>query len=337
MLVIKAPLRVSFIGGGTDFPSFFNGNKNGGSVFGTSISKYVYVMIEHQPEFEETKFRVTYRVTDSSQSIRELKHPVVRETLAAHSWSTPLNIATMANLPGRSGLGSSSAFTVALNHGLNNLRETKNDSSFNYLMELALSSINIERNLLQEYGGYQDQFHASFGGMRRYQFRSSGISIGDPIQDDDFLSLMSDSLYLVANKTGRESKTHAQETDFRIREGKLQDELIEMTKLSNEVASQLESNTTSALSKFAILIEGMREGWELKLKTGVKLDSQILKQIGVGKLAGASAWKLCGAGGTGFMAFLVEKQKQASFESAFDPKLIFKPRLSRNGVELHEM
>lgn len=337
MLVVKAPLRVSFIGGGTDFPAFFNVHEQGGSVFGTSISKYVYVMIEHQPEFEATKFRVTYRVTDSSQSIKELKHPVVREALAAHGWSTPLNIATMANLPGRSGLGSSSAFTVALNHGLNNLRERKTDSSFNYLMQLALNSINIERNLLQEHGGYQDQLHASFGGMRRYQFRSNGISVGDQIKDDDFLSLISDSLYLVANKSGRESKTYAQRTDIRIREGKLYDQLIKMTTLSNDIASQLESNTTSASTKFATLVEGMRDGWELKLKTGVRLKPEILSQLELGKLAGASAWKLCGAGGTGFIAFLVEKQKQSRFESNFDPKLIFKPRLSGKGVELYEM
>ena len=177
MLIAKSPLRISFLGGGSDFPSYFQNSSIGGSVLGTSIARYVYVMIENQPLFEEVKFRVTYRKTDAAQDLESIKHPSVRESLKLRSWTSPLNIATMADLPGRSGLGSSSAFTVALNIALDKMQNRDLALSSKYLYDLAHRAIMIERIKLNEHGGYQDQFHSVFGGLRRYDFFKSKVEI----------------------------------------------------------------------------------------------------------------------------------------------------------------
>jgi D-glycero-alpha-D-manno-heptose-7-phosphate kinase len=110
MWVSKTPLRASFLGGGTDYPSHFRSHP--GAVLGGTIDKYVFIQALPLAPIAEQKFRVTYRTTESVDRVEDIRHPVIRETLKLHNWSDPLNIATMSDLPGGTGLGSSSAFTV---------------------------------------------------------------------------------------------------------------------------------------------------------------------------------------------------------------------------------
>ena len=172
MIVSSAPLRVSFAGGGSDYKSYYE--KHGGSVFGSAIDKRVYIFINNLSHISDENIRFTYRYTESVQKIQEIKHPVVREALKYFDVSGRINIATMADLPGKSGLGSSSAFTVALVGGLS--RFINRDLSQSEIVNI---SYMIEREVLKEPGGIQDHLHAVYGGMRLYKLSENGVIVSD--------------------------------------------------------------------------------------------------------------------------------------------------------------
>lgn len=329
MIISRSPMRLSFLGGTTDFRSYFDANMEPGRVLGTTIDQYVYITILEQPKFEKIKFRFSWRFTETVSDIHEISHPVLRTILEHEKWETPLNISTMASLPGRSGMGSSSAFTVSLLAAMNQLNgkpEMTKD-------ELAERAVKIEREYLAEPGGLQDQYHAAVGGFRRYEFTRQGISWSEPIRDLDFRSYLSSCLVLVATGGGRDSGVHALRTLRNIETGEINDYLNELSLLTEVTYLEMINARNSEIALEA-LCEGMNRGWDLKRKISLHSNSQIDDLISFGISRGALAGKLCGAGGSGFAAFLVKPEYMNKFRANFNSDDLVEINLVDSGQEI---
>ena len=327
MIISKTPLRVSFLGGGTDYPSFFNSNE--GYVLGTTINKYVYVNILPLPEFAEERYRFTYRMTESVMDFKKFEHPVVREVLKEKNWTHPLNIATMADLPGRSGLGSSSSFTVGLLHALEHFGHHKVNPA-----HLAEESIRIERGLLAEPGGWQDQFQAAFGGFRLYKFHA-GLVSSDFIEfESNFVEFISSSLVLLPMKNWRDSGAFAEVTSNKVETRYGQELARELARLALETSQQIISNS-SLEEKFEVLCSAINLAWGIKVNLSENsLDPKVLEKIQEGLAKGASAGRLCGAGGTGFLLFLVSPPLRENFLNSMVEDLAFPIAVERSGSKI---
>ena len=302
MIVSKTPLRVSFIGGGTDYKSFFE--KTPGCVLGGTINQYVYVSLMPLPVFAEEKFRFTYRVTESVDRIESFKHPVVREVLKNTKNLIPFNIATMANLPGRSGLGSSSSFTVGLINALETFQENKTNPN-----HLAKKAVYVERDLLAEDGGYQDQYHAAFGGLRSYRFEANtGVDPSRLIEDSAFIQLLSSTLVLVPVAGERNSSTFAKITESSIMNPMKHSLLKEMSNRAFTVSEYLLDSAKSPYDKVTKLSNEVNLGWQIKeevsgiYKNKLEIEEMLKKFKNLGAIAG----RLCGAGGSGFILLMSE-------------------------------
>lgn len=304
MIITKTPLRVSFLGGGSDYREFFE--RSTGYVLGSTINKYVYVFAHPLPEIASEKFRFTYRVTESVVNYRDFRHPVMRTALGLFDWEEPTNFATMSDLPGSSGLGGSSSFTVGLLRVLNSRKG--NEVSENQLARLA---IQIERDLLKEAGGVQDQYHASFGGLNLYEFTEKNVKVSPLAINSQIMSYISNSMVLIPLVKERDSSLFAERTIKSINKRSGFEAVNKLASLAKEVGKTLsqELNPERALEALA---EGVEQGWVLKSSINGDLESfnQLISEL---KSYGALAAKLCGAGGTGFILVLVKPQGMQYF------------------------
>ncbi|MFN7597884.1 MAG: galactokinase, partial [Cereibacter sp.] len=316
MWVSKTPLRASFLGGGTDYPSHFRSHP--GAVLGGTIDKYVFIQALPLAPIAEQKFRVTYRTTESVDRVEDIRHPVIRETLKLHNWSDPLNIATMSDLPGGTGLGSSSAFTVGfinLVHRLKGIELTR--------YELARQAIHMEQNILKENVGVQDQIHAAFGGLSRYEFSGDQISIEPLRLTTNRLGLLNASMLLVYTGSGRSASNVLITQETRTKAGDNAAYLREMYDMTSEGARILEEDgvDATALARFGDLLN---HGWELKRNLGAVSNPQIDSIYLKGRDMGAWGGKLLGAGGGGFVLFIASPDLHPSFEAEFGAENVVK-------------
>jgi D-glycero-alpha-D-manno-heptose-7-phosphate kinase len=321
MIISRTPMRISLLGGGTDYPDFFN--EYSGCVIGTTINKFVYVSGLPLPDIAEENYRFTYRVTESVQKIQEIKHPVLKNALSLFTEYPRISIATQADLPGRSGLGASSAFTVGL---LNLLHSNINsDVSPN---NLAQKAIKIEREMLCEPGGLQDQWHAAVGGFKAYSFTAAGVTYEKVDLDPE-----SYTFFLLPFSGMRDSKIDAQKTNLAIQDTHRVKYFLELQHLTlNTLAEMKNSNSSLTLSKVA---EAMREGWKLKTMINPDGASQVLSDlIATGIKSGALAGKLCGAGTSGFILFLVDKEREGFFLQKFETKNLIRVKAVEEGSKV---
>jgi len=330
LTIARAPLRISFVGGGTDYPEFFEYSQSAGCVVGASINQYVYVSCLNQPPFEEVKFRFTYRKTEAVQKISEITHPVLRTVLEQRDWDKPLNLATMASLPGRSGLGSSSAFTVAMVLLMNKLQNRSQNP-----LEVAMEAIGIERDTLKEAGGYQDQLHSSIGGFRMYQFRPTGITVSEQIGYPEVMSELSNSVVLVATGKGRNSSDFARHAARRMGNARTLELGELLSNLAKETYKQLLTQSDSNLM-LSVLASAMNEGWELKKRISGHNSGEVDDLIKKGMQHGAISGKLCGAGGSGFALFLVPVEQLPGFKKHFNHDDLIFPKLTSEGASIVE-
>ena len=190
MIISRTPLRISFFGGGTDYPIWYE--KNQGITISTTINKYAYITLRELPPFFEFKHRIRYFMKEEVNSLEEIKHPVVREALKIFQTKKGLEMVHTADLPARSGLGSSSTFTVGLLmalYSMNNKLITKR--------ELALNAINLEQNIIGEAVGSQDQTIAAFGGLNLIEYsKSRTFQVQEIIIEEERLKLLEENLLL---------------------------------------------------------------------------------------------------------------------------------------------
>lgn len=324
MWISRTPLRASFLGGGTDYPSYFRSNP--GAVLGGTIDKYVYIQALPLSAIAEQSFRVTYRMTESVDRVEDIQHPVIREALKLHGWTSPLNIATMSDIPGGTGLGSSSAFTVGF---INLLHRMRGIELTRY--ELARQAIHMEQDVLEENVGVQDQIHAAFGGLARYEFTGESFSIEPLRLTTSRLSILNSSLLLVYTGGQRSASATLENQEQRTQSGANESYLREMYELTRVGASLLESegDDLATVIRFAELLD---HGWQLKRCLGSSVSNSAIDELYLhGKELGAWGGKLLGAGGGGFVLFLANRELHPTFSERFGSGSVIPVSLTNGG------
>lgn len=294
MIITSTPFRISFFGGGTDYPVWYR--ENGGMVLATTIDKYCHISCRHLPPFFEHKHRIVYSQIENVTDIDSIKHPAVKAVLGWNNCHRGLEIHHDGDLPARSGLGSSSSFTVGLINALSALeghRVTKED--------LAKNAIHIEQNIIKENVGSQDQISAAYGGFNRIEFREDGsFQVAPVIISDIRLQELQSHLMLFFTGFTRFASEIAKDQIDNFKNRKV--ELNCMKEMVDEAISLLQ-NPGAPIAEFGKLLH---TSWTYKrsLSNGVStaaIDTYYEKGI----QAGAAGGKILGAGGGGFLLFFV--------------------------------
>jgi len=305
MIITRTPFRISFFGGGTDYPQWFQDHD--GAVLSTTIDKYCYISCRELPPFFEHKYRIVYSQIENVKNVREIMHPSVRACLDYIGEARGYEIHHDGDLPARSGLGSSSSFTVGL---LNALYGMKGKMSSKEL--LAKDAIYLEQELIRENVGSQDQVAAAFGGLNKIQFnRNGGFSVEPLILQSTRRAELNDHLMLFFTGFSRIASTVAEAQIKNL--DRRQRELSTMFSMVDQAITILQSSTES-ISSFGRLLH---ESWMLKrtLSDGVT-TSEIDEIYQAAIKAGADGGKLLGAGGGGFLLIFAAPEKQAGIRQA---------------------
>ncbi len=305
MIISKTPLRISFFGGGTDYRPWFQ--EHGGAVLSTSIDKYCYVTCRYLPPFFEHKFRVAYSKLEAVKSISEIEHPSVRACLDFMEIKEGVEIHYDGDLPARTGLGSSSAFTVGL---LRCLHALKGEMVGTY--ELGQEAIHVEQNLIKENVGCQDQMAAALGGFNLMEFGP-----GDRMQVQPFFmsvnrqKLLNEHLMLFFTGFAR----NASEIAADVIQGaqKKKDDMRTIHQMVHEAVNVLGRKDCDILDFGRLL----HEGWKLKRGLSSRIATPVVDEIyDTAMKAGAVGGKLLGAGGGGFILIFAEPEKQPKIRTA---------------------
>ena len=298
MIITSTPLRISFFGGGTDYPVWYR--EHGGSVLSTAINKRCYITVRHLPPFFEHHSRVSYSRVESVVKNGQIEHPSVRECLRFMGMEEGVEIHHVADLPARTGLGTSSAFTVGLLLGLYGLKEKMRDKH-----GLATDAIHVEQDLIEEAVGSQDQVSAAYGGFNRINFNSDGSIEVRRVLGQERLAELEQNLALFFTGFSRTASEIACE-QMRITPHKKY-ELNMMLQLTNE-AEAIVTDPRRSLDDFGRL---MHESWQIKRTLTNKISNANIDEIyEAGLQGGALGGKLLGAGGGGFMLFYVPPERR---------------------------
>ena len=280
----------------------------------------------------EQKYRLTYRKVESVDTVDEITHPVVRECLKLYGMTDPLSIGTMSDLPGGTGLGSSSSFTVGLINLLHKIKQLPITRK-----ALAEEAINLERNILNEVGGVQDQYHAAFGGLSKYEFRGNKTSIYPLNCPKSRLDLLDKSMFLVYTNVQRSASDVSTSQEKRTKLGNNDEYLKLMYEMVDQGVQILETpgDDVSALTEFGNLL---KTGWDLKKNLSDSVSNSNINEIyNTGIEMGAWGGKLLGAGGGGFVLFLGNENLYSQLLSAFGKDFVLKVNLEFNGTQVFSL
>lgn len=306
MIISKTPLRISFFGGGTDYPDHVS--KYGGAVLSTSINKYVYLTVNRISEISQHKYKVTYSKLEHGQSIDELLHPSVRECLRFMGIEEGIEIHTMSDLPAQTGLGSSSSFTVGL---LNALYAYKGKMIPN--LKLAHEAIYVEQKLIGEKVGLQDQCAAAVGGLNYFEFKQDGsITYKPVIMAEDRKKTFKNNLMLFYTGVQRFAEDVIKLQIENIQKGRVTKDLDHIREMVDKGVSILTTDTD--LSEFGTLLH---DAWVAKKSLSTSISNSFLDNIYDKAMnAGALGGKLLGAGGGGFFLFYADLSQQEKVRQA---------------------
>jgi D-glycero-alpha-D-manno-heptose-7-phosphate kinase len=310
MIITQTPFRISFFGGGTDFQPFFE--HYGGAVLSTTFDKYCYAQVRHLPPFFDWRNSLSYRKIEHVNIPDEFEHPLVRECMK-HLNMHDLAIVYDADLPARSGLGSSSSFAVGLLSAFYALK-----GKYVGKERLAKEAIYVERELCKESGGWQDQVAVAYGGFNKITFSADGFNVTPVIISNARKQELNDSLMLFFTGFSRFS-SDISEAQVKAATKKATD-LLEMRRLVDDAERILTSKTH--INEFGVLLDYT---WKLKRGLTEKVSTSEIDVMYADALkAGAIGGKLLGAGGGGFMLLFAEPDKQADVKAALD-KLLYVP------------
>ena len=308
MIITKTPFRMSFFGGGTDFSGFFN--EHGGAVLSTTFDKYAYVTVRNLPPFFEYKTHLTYSKEEKVNSVDEIQHPAIRNAM---KWlgMEKIRMTYEADLPARSGLGTSSSFAVGMLEAFYALKGKYADKK-----KLSDDAIYLERTLCAEAGGIQDQIAAAFGGFNRIDFSKDGYTVNPVVMSRERKKELNDNLMLFFTGFSRFSSDIQKGTEKSMKEKTK--ELLEIYSLVDE-AQKILSDNNADIDEFGKLLD---YSWNLKrgISEGISTDS-IDEQYKKAMDAGALGGKLLGAGGGCFLLFYVPKEKQKSVKNALKDQM----------------
>ena len=321
MIITKTPFRMSFFGGGTDMEEFFR--QYGGAVLSTTFDKYCYVNVRHLPRFFDYTTELSYSKTERVTDIEDIEHPAIRNAMKMLNMHE-IRLTYEADLPARSGLGTSSSFAVGMLNAFYALKGKYVDKK-----RLADEAIYLERVLCAEAGGWQDQIAASFGGFNRINFNVDGYEVLPVIISPERKRRLNDNLLMFftgftrfssdvqkANRQGYHDKTA---------------ELKEMLSLVDDAERVLTDKTTD-LDDFGRLLD---HTWKLKRQTGAAISTDSIDALySKGIAAGALGGKLLGAGGGGFLVFYVQPEYRESVMKAMSDLLYIPFRFEDGGTRV---
>lgn len=300
MIVTRTPLRISFCGGGSDIPLFYE--KHGGCVISTTINKYVYLAIHNS--FYPDDYILKYSKSERVKDVSEIEHPIFRECIRQYV-DRPVEITSMADVPAGTGMGSSSSFTVGLIHALRlhmGLDVTKE--------YLASGACDVEITRLGEPIGKQDQYAAAYGGLNYYRFNKDGTVNVEPLRiTDEEKGVIESSMMVFYTGMTRSASKILSEQRSNISKGSAEENQLQLCKLTDRLRSELESGKTDSLGKI------LDSSWKLKKKlakgiTNPEIDLAYETAMDNGALGG----KLLGAGGGGFLMMIVPPENQSDVE-----------------------
>jgi D-glycero-alpha-D-manno-heptose-7-phosphate kinase len=299
MIISRTPFRISLFGGGTDYPTWFK--EHGGSVIGTAIDKYCYISVRRLPPFFEHKSKIVYSRVELVKSVAEIEHPAVRGVLTDMKIDDGLEIHHDADLPARSGLGSSSSFTVGLVNALYAL-----DSRMISKRDLGREAIRIEQEVLKEDVGSQDQVWAAYGGFNRIDFHPDGsFSVAPFIMPAVRRAELQQSLMLFFTGFSRLAPAFAQDQIKNMNNRKNQ---LRMMKSLVDSAADILLDPKAPIRELGEL---MHQSWQLKRELADSVSNAQIDEIyDAARSAGAIGGKLLGAGGGGFMVLVVDPEKR---------------------------
>ena len=305
MIITKTPYRVSFFGGGTDFPLWFR--EYGGRVISTSINKYCYITCRRKPAFFPHKHRFVYSEIEDVNDISATRHPAIKGVLEWMDWTDGLEIHHDGDLPARSGLGSSSAFTVGLLQAMHRLKNKTLSAN-----ELAKQAIHVEQKVINEVVGCQDQIAVAYGGFNRIDFNPDETFSVAPISiDASRLGDLQNNLLLFF--TGFSRFASDIESSKLVNFSQKSDSLKRMMDMVIEAEDLLKNNNRD-LQQFGWMLQ---EAWEYKKSLSSNVSTSAIDEIYSRAIAaGALGGKILGAGGGGFILFFVPPEKQSAVRSS---------------------
>jgi D-glycero-alpha-D-manno-heptose-7-phosphate kinase len=306
MIITKTPFRMSFFGGGTDMEEYFK--ENSGAVISTTFDKYCYVNVRHLPRFFDYSTELSYSKTERVTDLKDIKHPAIREAMKMLDMHE-IRLTYEADLPARSGLGTSSSFAVGMLNAFYALKGKYADKK-----RLAEEAIYLERILCNEAGGWQDQIAASYGGFNRINFGPDGFEVLPIIISPERKKQLNDNLMMFFTGFTRFSSDVQRENAASSPLDK-QVMLKKMYDLVDE-AENILTDKERDLNDFGRLL-GLT--WNLKRQTGASVSTNSIDSLYTkGMEAGALGGKLLGAGGGGFLVFYVQPEKQESVRTAMN-------------------
>ncbi len=319
MIITKTPFRMSFFGGGTDMEEYFRENK--GAVISTTIDKYCYVNVRYLPPFFEYKTELIYSKIERVKDVEDIVHPSIKNAMKSLKMDN-IRLTYDADLPARSGLGTSSSFAVGMLNAFYSLK-----GEYVGKKRLADEAIHLERVLCNEAGGWQDQIAAAFGGLNRIDFNEEGYKVKPIIISPERKKKLNNNLMMYFTGFTRFSSDiqKANKDNDKAKKLKFMYELV-------DEAEKILTNKEVDLDEFGKLLDYT---WKLKRQTGNAVSTQSIDEIyEKGIKAGAIGGKLLGAGGGGFIVFYVQPDKQESVRKAMKDYLYIPFEFENEGTKV---
>jgi len=322
MIISRTPFRISFFGGGTDYPTW--ARDHGGAVLSTTFDKYCYISARELPPFFDHKYRITYSKVEDTQSIEQIQHPAIRAVLNEVGFEAGLEIHCDADLPARSGLGSSSSFVVGLLHAMAALKGNKPSRPW-----LAQEAIRIEQEVLSENVGSQDQIAAAFGGFNLIEFQPDGGFQVTPVElPDKRLESLESHLMLFFTGFSRIASVVAKSIIENLKNKSTQ--LHRIRAMVDEALEVLRSG-----ADIRVIGEMLHQSWEHKRSLTDKVSTAAIDSIyDRARQAGAIGGKLLGAGGGGFLLLYVPPSQQQAVRQALNELVCVPFRFENTGSQI---
>jgi D-glycero-alpha-D-manno-heptose-7-phosphate kinase len=321
MIISRTPFRVSFFGGGTDYPEWFE--KNGGVVLGTTINKYCYITCRHLPPFFDHKSRIIYSQMEHVNKIDEIDHPSVRECLRFLKINEGIEVHHDGDLPARTGLGSSSSFTVGLLNSLYALKGMMRSKS-----DLAKEAIYIEKEMCKENVGCQDQMLAAHGGLNLVEFGGNKhLHVRRVTVKPSTVKRLENNLLLYFTGFSRTASEIAKHQIKNI--PKKEKQLHEMQQMAYDALNMLQNDRLNSFGKL------LHESWMRKRELSDKVTTKNIDHIyNTAKRAGAIGGKLLGAGGGGFVLLYAPPSKQKAIKEKLKKLLLVPFKFESSGTQI---
>ena len=324
MLITKTPFRISFFGGGTDLPSFYE--SNGGCVVSSSINKYIYLSMNKQ--FRTSGLNLKYSINEFAKTTESIKHPIIREIFIKYEISDVV-LSSIADLPSNSGMGSSSSFTVGLINLCSSFSESKNLDK----KQLSEEACKLEIDVLKEPIGKQDQYAASYGGLNRYHFNEDGtVDVEDLNLEKDYEQIEKNLMLFHLGGSRKASSILKDQNKNLKTEKNAIDNSIYLKNLAKDFNPEKIKKNTDYLGEL------LNENWNFKKKISNKISSELIDQFYEDAIsAGAIGGKLLGAGGAGFFLLYAREKDQKKVKEKLSKFYLEDFKLEKYGSILQKL